>query len=119
MNEEVPISTKQTTVARAALETDYTVRKLHSVGQLVHNLHKIRRVLEKTNYLVRLTDTQLESGDPFVFSAILKFLVFRSSKQMRDLLEHREVSLQLEYLPDHKFIRQLAIITCELFKYRM
>lgn len=45
-----PISSKQTTVARAAIETDYTVRKLHSVGQMVHNLHKINRVLEKINY---------------------------------------------------------------------
>ena len=78
-HETAPISVKQTTVARQAIEQDYTIQKTHSVGQLVHNLHKIKRVLEKVNYPGKVSETQLESGDPKVFTAILKFLVFRAS----------------------------------------
>jgi hypothetical protein len=32
-HETVPISVKQTTVARQAIEQDYTLQKTHSVGQ--------------------------------------------------------------------------------------
>ena len=45
-----PISQKETTLQRAAVGTDYTLCQRHSVGQIVHNIHKIHRVLQKSNY---------------------------------------------------------------------
>ena len=44
---------KQTTVPKASLHVDYTLRTKHQVGQIVHNVHKVYRVLEKSNYLKR------------------------------------------------------------------
>lgn len=40
-----PISEKQSTLKKQAIETDYSVQRKHSVGQLVHNIHKTKRVL--------------------------------------------------------------------------
>jgi septation ring formation regulator EzrA len=55
-----PITTKVATLAKAAIERDYTGRHMHSVGQIVHNLHKIKRVLQKTNFPSMPSDDQLE-----------------------------------------------------------
>jgi hypothetical protein len=60
LHETVPISVKQTTITRAAIEQDFTIQKMHSVGQVVHNLHKIKRVLEKINFSGKVTTAALE-----------------------------------------------------------
>ena len=44
---------KQTTVPQASLYADHTLRTKHTVGQVVHNVHKIYRVLDKSNFLRR------------------------------------------------------------------
>ena len=44
---------KQTTVPQASLYADHTLKTKHTVGQVVHNVHKIYRVLDKSNYLRR------------------------------------------------------------------
>ena len=38
---------------KASLHADHTLKTKHTVGQVVHNVHKILRVLEKSNYLSR------------------------------------------------------------------
>lgn len=106
-SEQAPISTKQTTLHRAAIEEDYTGRKKHNVGQVVHNIHKMQRVLQKVNYPWPVDQTKLEQGDPAQVTPILKHVIFKSSAAMRDHLENKKISLQSEYLPDLKFIKAL------------
>ena len=38
---------------QASLYADHTLKTKHTVGQIVHNVHKIYRVLQKSNYLSR------------------------------------------------------------------
>jgi hypothetical protein len=58
--ETAPITVKVATLAKAAIERDYTGRHAHQVGQIVHNLHKIKRVLQKTNFPNFPTDEKLQ-----------------------------------------------------------
>ena len=44
------ISKKETALPKPAPFEDYTLQKTHMVGKLVHNIYKIQRVLQKTNY---------------------------------------------------------------------
>ena len=44
---------KQTTVPKASLYADHTLKTKHTVGQVVHNVNKIYRVLDKSNFLRR------------------------------------------------------------------
>ena len=85
----------------------------------MHNLYKIKRVLEKINYSGQVQNAALEQGDPKLYTEILKFLVFRSSRAMREHLEAKGISLQSEYLPDHKFYKALADLCANLFAYRL
>lgn len=92
---------------------------MHSVGQVANNVHKTKRVLQKTNFLPKyklagkcatreeqhLIDQlekaqsdKLQSGDPAHYGAILKHLLFRSSGQMLDHLKSKGVSLETQYL---------------------
>ena len=46
-----PINMKHTFLKPNPPHRDFTVGRNHAVGQLDHNLYKLQRVLEKTNYL--------------------------------------------------------------------
>ena len=50
---ETAVVWKETTVPQASLYADHTLKTKHTVGQVVHNVHKIYRVLDKSNYLKR------------------------------------------------------------------
>ena len=71
---------------------------MHNVGQLVHNVHKTKRVLQKTNFgpqfktenvtaeekalidkVEKAHSDKLERGEPSYYSQILKHLLFKSS----------------------------------------
>lgn len=87
------VSWKETTVPKVSMYADHTLKTKHTVGQVVHNVHKIYRVLEKSNYLSRALrhlgqdgqlsgaglQTKLEIGCPQTYHSILKYLVFESS----------------------------------------
>ena len=47
------VNWKQTTVPQASLYADHTLKTKHTVGKVVHNVHKIYKVLDKSNYLRR------------------------------------------------------------------
>lgn len=117
--EQAPISQKETTLHKAAIETDYTGRKNHSVGQIVHNIHKLSRTLQKVNYPWPVDQAKLEKGDPAQVTPILKHIVFKSSAAMRDHLESKGISLQTEYLPELKFCKALQNMCADLFAYRV
>ena len=71
---------KETTVPKASLYADHSLKTKHTVGKIVHNVHKIYRVLQKSNYLARAQrisqppnkdgelgnalQAKLEGGDP-------------------------------------------------------
>ena len=38
---------------KASLHADHTLKTKHTVGQVVHNVNKIYRVLEKSNFMRR------------------------------------------------------------------
>lgn len=38
---------------------------------------------------------------------------------MIDHLVHKKVNMQMEYLPDHKFIKKLSDVCADLFNYRI
>ena len=79
----------------------------------MHNLHKIKRVLQKTNFPNLPTDEklqskfnqQLEQGDPSLFSDILKHVIFRSSRQMVQHLVEKGTNPKVEYLSEFKFMK--------------
>ena len=48
---ETEVVWKETTMPAASLYADHTLKTKHTVGQVVHNVHKIMRVLTKSNYL--------------------------------------------------------------------
>ena len=54
-----------------------------------------------------------------MFSPLLKFLIFKSSTAMTAHLEKKNVSLEIEYLPDHKFIKKLIEVCADVFCYRI
>ena len=53
IHETKAISTKETTLQRKPFDEDHTLQRNHMVGKLVHNVYKIQRVLQKTNYTSR------------------------------------------------------------------
>ena len=50
-----PIAKKEIGIQRAKFDEDHTLQKNHMIGKVTHNLDKINRVLQKTNYLERNT----------------------------------------------------------------
>ena len=50
VGETKPVSQKETTIRKQAIETDYSLQKEHTVGLMVHNLHSAQRVMQKTNF---------------------------------------------------------------------
>jgi hypothetical protein len=48
---ENPISAKTKQVKTDSIHVDHTIGRLHTVGNMDHNLHKLQRILEKTNFL--------------------------------------------------------------------
>ena len=46
-------------------------------------------------------------------------MIFKSSNSMIDHLVHRKVNMQMEYLPDYKFIKKLSDVCADLFNYRI
>ena len=52
---------KETIVPKASLHVDHTLKTKHTVGQIVHNVHKINRVLEKSNYFARFGGKEPQS----------------------------------------------------------
>ena len=48
-----PISSKETALPKRPHDEDHTLQKNHMIGKLVHNVYKIQRVLQKTNYMDR------------------------------------------------------------------
>ena len=123
---------KETTVPNASLHADHTLKTKHTVGQVVHNVHKIFRVLEKSNYLKRFgggaeppkpsqgqggagaQQTQsnplqglLETGCPQTYGRIMKYLAFESSTAFTNFLRAKQVNLQIQYLIEAKFIKEM------------
>ena len=129
---------KETTVPQASLHADHTLRNKHAVGQIVHNVHKIYRVLEKTNYLTRFgqqapsvdakkkkggksegLQAQLEQGCPTTYSRILKYMAFDSSSAFTNYLKANGVNIEIQYLIESKFIKEISKVLIDLFKYRV
>jgi hypothetical protein len=50
VGETQPISRKEATLRKQAIEKDYTIPYHPSVGQLHNNLHKCRRISQKTSF---------------------------------------------------------------------
>ena len=50
VGETKPISKKETTNYKQAIQTDYSIPHCPSVGQLPHNLHRCKRIMQKTNF---------------------------------------------------------------------
>ena len=46
-----PISVKGASTYKSSLYTDNTVGRRHTVGQIDQNVHKVMRVLDKSNFL--------------------------------------------------------------------
>eukprot|EP00353_Schmidingerella_taraikaensis_P007569 CAMPEP_0185569060 /NCGR_PEP_ID=MMETSP0434-20130131/1805_1 /TAXON_ID=626734 ORGANISM="Favella taraikaensis, Strain Fe Narragansett Bay" /NCGR_SAMPLE_ID=MMETSP0434 /ASSEMBLY_ACC=CAM_ASM_000379 /LENGTH=120 /DNA_ID=CAMNT_0028183727 /DNA_START=6 /DNA_END=368 /DNA_ORIENTATION=+ len=95
---------KETTVPKASLYADHTLKTKHTVGQIVHNVHKIYRVLDKSNYLSRSgkrdalnsgLQQKLEEGCPQTYGRILKYLAFESSTAFINYLQANEVNMQI------------------------
>ena len=120
---------KETTVPKASLYADHTLKTKHTVGQIVHNVHKIYRVLEKSNYMSRVQkrgeaannalQQKLEEGDPQTYGAILKYLAFESSTAFINYLRANEVNMQIQYMVENKFLREFTKVMIDLFKYRV
>ena len=114
---------------------DHSLGKTHTVGQLEHNVHKVMRVLEKSNYLKmnRMPQYQgqekeaakaplfkkIHEGDSDTIGVILRYLIFDSSSAMISFLKANKVNLEMKYLIDSKFIKCLSKVYMELFKYRV
>lgn len=45
VGETKPISQKETTIRKQAIETDYSLQNKNTVGLMVHNLHKAKRIM--------------------------------------------------------------------------
>ena len=109
----------------------------------MHNVHKIYRVLEKSNYISRFhsridvpshkgeTDTTgskhgfnslqsaLEAGCPQTYSRILRYLTFDSSNAFTAYLRTHGVDPEMQYMTEAKFLRELTKVLINLFKYRV
>ena len=44
------IPKKETGLKRPKFDEDFTLQKTHMIGKVVHNLDKVNRALQKTNY---------------------------------------------------------------------
>ena len=101
-------------------------------------MHKLYRVLEKSNYFARYPgrdppslngrepqrlsgdlQAKLETGCPSTYGRILKYLAFESSSAFISYLKNKGVNMELQYLIESKFIRELAKVLMDLFKYRV
>jgi len=95
-------------------------------------VHKIYRVLEKSNYLVRFNSEPpsadgksrglqalLEEGCPQTYGRILKYLAFESSSAMINYLRANGVNKDIQYLIEAKFIKEISKVLIDLFKYRV
>lgn len=158
--QETAVVWKETTVPQASLHADHTLRTKHVVGQVVHNVHKIFRVLEKSNYMRRFDNKEppfsqpapstgigkavfqtehakkpkmaadakpasnslqgaLESGCPATYGKILRYLAFESSSAFVSYLRANGVNLEIQFLIESKFIKELSKFLIDLFKYRV
>ena len=154
--QETAVVWKETTVPQASLHADHTLRTKHAVGQVVHNVHKIYRVLEKSNYMRRFANKEppfsevapstgigkavfqtehakkakaapvsnslqgsLETGCPSTYGKILRYLAFESSAAFVNYLKANGVNLEIQFLIESKFIKELSKFLIDLFKYRV
>ena len=62
---------------------------------------------------------QLEQGCPSTYCRILKYLAFESSNSFINYLTAKNVNMEIRYLIESKFIRELSKVLLDLFKYRV
>ena len=61
----------------------------------------------------------LEQGDPTTYGRILKYLAFDSSAAFTNYLKSNDVNLQIQFMTEAKFLRELSKVLVDLFKYRV
>jgi hypothetical protein len=91
------------------------------VGQLESNVYKVRRVLEKTGYADVINEKKIEELSAGNSSAILKIihhLLFRASERFTEFL-NKSVHPDVKFMPDETFFKNISLILCDLFNYRV
>ena len=89
------ISAKQMQVKTDSIHVDHTIGRLHTVGNLDHNLHKLQRILEKTNFLrynKQPSIFDLTEGQPAIYLKMLHHVTFGASNAFVKLLTSKGVN---------------------------
>jgi len=82
-----------------------------------NNLHKVKRVLEKTNFAESFDQAELEAGNSTVFLKIIHHLFFRASESFTQFID-ANAHKDLKFMPDPAFFKNTILILCDLFGYR-
>mmetsp|Transcript_15682 Transcript_15682/g.24051 ORF Transcript_15682/g.24051 Transcript_15682/m.24051 type:complete len:235 (+) Transcript_15682:1-705(+) len=120
---DLPLHSRQQDdlIAQSKPEVGTLVRSNHNVGQLENNLYKVKRVLQKTQFVDNLSMTHLEEGDPSAILKIIHHLMFRASEKFTAHITNSVVagvSSDVKYMPDGPFLKNAMLILCDLFGYR-
>ena len=62
---------------------------------------------------------ELEQGCPATYGRILKYLAFESSTAFMNYLRANEVNMEIQFLPEAKFVKEFSKVCIDLFKYRV
>ena len=91
----------------------------HNVGQIDNNIYKVRRLLEKTGFVDKVSDTDLRSGVPSTALKMIHHLIFRASERFTQHIQEKyHVHQDLKFLPDQQFYKSVCLILCDMFGYR-
>ena len=82
-----------------------------------NNLHKVKRMMEKTNYADNFNQADLEAGNSSAFLKIIHHLFFRASESFTQFID-QNVHKDLKFMPDQVFFKNTSLILCDLFGYR-
>ena len=53
----------------------------HNVGQMQNNLHKVKRILEKTGFVQKMDEEALVGGESSTVLKLVHHLMFRASER--------------------------------------